>query len=75
MNKLPKKITLQEVSGKLTNQEPFEAGNMRAFYDDEGAYVVTSYHTVIARDRWLSSEIFSSSTSRHQNLCRKHLYF
>lgn len=76
----------REIPSCLTNREPFDGNSMSARYVANGAYVVYSYATEIARVPSTNGLVhgpegsvvfndrkYSRTTSRHQTLCHAHL--
>ena len=72
--------TYATIERKLTTLEPFDNKNSMSARWENDVYVVYSYRTVIAhvngqgeggRDRWVSPEKYSTTTSRQQNLIRR----
>jgi hypothetical protein len=63
-----------DIPAKLRNRESFDGNSMHAYKTSDN-YVVWSYRTKIydeARGYW-DTDYYSSTTSRHQNLVRKHI--
>ena len=73
------------IEQKLANREPFRGNSLWAYTTENGVYRVVSYSTTIASfipseasdvwvgesGAWVSSDKYSTTTSRHQNLIRK----
>ncbi len=68
--------TLSEASELLAKREPFNAGSLTAEKHDL-LYLVKSYGTLIAEDRYYNSYIFedaythSKTTSKHANIVKR----
>ena len=69
-------ITLKQAEQALANREQFNAGNLTGEVHDR-LYVVKSYGTLIAEDRYYNAYVFSSAyehsstTSKHANIIKR----
>lgn len=64
------------IEAKLKSLTPFKGNSMSARIAADGSFEVLSYDTVIAINygwglSWTTSQRYSTTTTRHQNLVRK----
>ena len=67
--------TYADMLDKIRGRVAFTGNSAKGVFYSDNDYAVISYDTVIARyengKAWVSSEFYSKTTSRLQNMCRE----